>query len=191
MEDLHEDDFLLKRRILKDGMKKSNEVSHIEKVPANTLLKIEEDLKKNDLGKARDRLHGLIATYPDEIDLRRKLGDIYYALKYPSMAGRYWYLEKNKTSEMQHACIEFEKSMGNDPFQIVRALKFKGDKEIVKDLEFSENFSPVQKKVTEKLLEEPEDSAFDKLIVTGCLSVIVGTVVFAVIGVYSFVEWLF
>ncbi|MEK3808080.1 DUF6584 family protein [Bacillus sp. FSL H8-0547] len=165
-------------------------MSHIEKVPANTLLKIEEDLKKNDLGKARDRLHGLIATYPDELELRRKLGDIYYALKYPSMAGRYWYLEKNKTLEMQHACIEFEKSMGNDPFQIVRALKFKGDKEIVKDLEFSENFSPVQKKVTEKLLEEPEDSVFDKLLVAGCLTVLVGTVLFAVLGVYSFVEWL-
>ncbi|WP_411335103.1 DUF6584 family protein [Metabacillus indicus] len=157
----------------------------MEKVPNKTLSKIEEDIKKNDLGKARDRLHGLIATYPDEIELRRKLGDIYYALKYPSMAGRYWYLEKNKTPDMQHACIEFEKSMGHDPFQIVRALKFKGDKEIVKDLKFSENLSPVHKKVTEKLLEEPEDSLFDKLLVVGCLSVLVGTIVFAVIGVYS------
>ncbi|WP_282032849.1 DUF6584 family protein [Metabacillus indicus] len=165
-------------------------MSLIEKVPANTLLKIEEDIKKNDLGKARDRLHGLIATYPNELELRRKLGDIYYALKYPSMAGRYWYLEKNKTPEMQHACIEFEKSMGNNPFQIVRAIKFKGDKEIVKDLEFSENFSPVQKKVTEKLLEEPEDSVFDKLLVVGCLAVLVGTILFAVLGLYSFVEWL-
>ncbi|TDL83396.1 DNA helicase [Peribacillus frigoritolerans] len=162
----------------------------MEKVPANTLLKIEEDIKKNDLGKARDRLHGLIATYPDELELRRKLGDIYYELKYPSMAGRYWYLEKNKTPEMQHACIEFEKSMGNNPFQIVRALKFKGDKEILKNLEFSDNFSPVQKKVTEKLLEEPEDSVIDKLLVVGCLSVIFGTIVFAFIGVYSFVKWI-
>jgi hypothetical protein len=31
------------------------------------------------------------------------------------MAGRYWYLEENKTPEMVKACIEFEKSMGNDP----------------------------------------------------------------------------
>ena len=162
----------------------------IEKVPNKTLLKIEEDIKKNDLGKARDRLHGLIATYPNELELRRKLGDIYYALKYPSMAGRYWYLEQNKTPEMEHACIEFEKSMGNDPFQIVRALKFKGDKEIVNDLKLSENFSPVQRKVTEKLLEDPEDSVFDKLLVVGCLTVLVGTILFAVLGMYSFVEWL-
>lgn len=165
-------------------------MSLIEKVPANTLLKIEEDIKKNDLGKARDRLHGLIATYPNELELRRKLGDIYYALKYPSMAGRYWYLEQNKTPEMEHACIEFEKSMGNDPFQVVRALKFKGDKEIVNDLKLRENFSPVHKKVTEKLLEEPDDSVFDKLLVVGCLTVLVGTILFAVLGMYSFVEWL-
>ncbi|MEM5015541.1 DUF6584 family protein [Metabacillus indicus] len=162
----------------------------MEKAPNKTLSKIEEDLKKNDLGKARDRLHGLIATYPNELELRRKLGDIYYSLKYPSMAGRYWYLEQSKTPEMEHACIEFEKSMGNNPFQIVRALKFKGDKEIVKDLKFGGNFSPVHKKVTEKLLEEPDDSVFDKLLVVGCLTVLVGTILFAVLGMYSFVEWL-
>lgn len=39
------------------------------------------------------------------------------------MAGRYWYLEENKTSEMVKACNEFEKSMGNDPNRITRNLK--------------------------------------------------------------------
>ncbi len=62
----------------------------IEKMPVNTLKKIEEDILKNDLGKARDRLHGLISTYPNDLELRKKLGEIYFELKHPSMAGRYW-----------------------------------------------------------------------------------------------------
>ena len=66
------------------------------------------------------------------------MGDIYFALKYPSMAGRYWYLEKNKTSEMVKACILFEKSLGNDSFRIARALKFKGDSEILIRLELDQ-----------------------------------------------------
>ncbi|UAL54712.1 MULTISPECIES: DUF6584 family protein [Metabacillus] len=162
----------------------------MEKLPVKTIKKIEEDIKKNDLGKARDRLHGLISTYPNELELRRKLGDIYFTLKYPSMAGRYWYLEKNKTPEMIQACIQFEKTMGNDPFLIARALKFKGDNEILKNLELDQVISPVQDKVKEKLQEEPDDSLYDKLFVIGCFSIIILTILFAIIGVYSLFNWL-
>ncbi|MGG4489830.1 DUF6584 family protein [Metabacillus idriensis] len=154
------------------------------------MMKIEEDIKKNDLGKARDRLHGLISTYPNELGLRRKLGDIYFTLKYPSMAGRYWYLEKNKTPEMIKACIQFEKTMGNDTFLIARALKFKGDNEILKNLELEQINSPVHNKVIESLLEEPDDTMFDKLLVIGCFSIIILIILFTLIGVYSFFNWL-
>lgn len=163
---------------------------YIEKLPVKTIKKIEEDIKKNDLGKARDRLHGLISTYPNELELRRKLGDIYFTLKYPSMAGRYWYLEKNKTPKMIKACIQFEKTMGNDPFLIARALKFKGDNEILKNLELDQVISPVQDKVKEKLQEEPDDSLYDRLFVIGCFSIIILTILFALIGVYSLFNWL-
>ena len=33
------------------------------KIPRKTLKRIEEDIENNNLGKARDRLHGLIFTY--------------------------------------------------------------------------------------------------------------------------------
>ncbi|GKU82933.1 hypothetical protein NCCP28_23290 [Niallia sp. NCCP-28] len=99
----------------------------IEKIPAKTLKKLEEDLQKNDLGKARDKLHGLISTYPNELQLRKKLEDIYFELKYRSMAGRYWYLEESKAPEMVRACIQFEKIMGKDSKRIARALRYKGD----------------------------------------------------------------
>ncbi|OIK14582.1 DNA helicase [Bacillus sp. MUM 116] len=160
-------------------------------IPVKTLKKIEEDINKNDLGKARDRLHGLISTYPNELELRKKLGDIYFELKYPSMAGRYWYLEENKTPEMVKACKEFEKSMGNDPNRIARTLKYRGDIEILKRLELDREISPIKNKVKEKLLQESEDSLQDKLVTIGCISILILIIMFVVIGVYAFFNWIF
>ncbi|KKI89818.1 DNA helicase [Bacillus sp. SA1-12] len=160
-------------------------------MPVNTLKKIEEDILKNDLGKARDRLHGLISTYPNELELRKKLGEIYFELKHPSMAGRYWYLEENKTPEMVKACTEFEKSMGNDPIRIARALKYKGNTEILKRLELDQAITSTQNKVKKKLIEEPKDSLEDKLVTFGCLSIIILIIIFTLIGVYTFFNWIF
>ena len=161
----------------------------IEKIPIKTIKKVEEDIEKNDLGKARDRLHGLVSTYPDELEVRRKLGDIYFALKYPSMAGRYWYLEKNKTSEMVEACIQFEKNMGNDPVRIARALKFKGDSEIINRLQLNQEISPLQYKVKEKLTEEPDDTLGDKLVTIGCITILILIILFTLIGIYALFSW--
>ena len=167
------------------------EACFIEKIPIKTIKKIEDDIEKNDLGKARDRLHGLISTYPNQLELRRKLGDIYFALKYPSMAGRYWYLEKNKTPEMAEACTQFEKSMGNDPIRIARALKFKGDSEIIKGLELDQEISPIQNKVKEKLIEEPSETMEDKLVTIGCITILILIIFFTLIGISTLFSWIF
>ncbi|MED3728456.1 DUF6584 family protein [Priestia filamentosa] len=169
----------------------TNEVFPIEKIPIKTLKKIEEDIKKNDLGKARDRLHGLISTYPNELALRKKLGDIYFLLKYPDMAGRYWYLEENKTPEMVEACLQFEKSMGNDPIAIAKGLKFKGESEILEKLELRQWTSSIQPKVKESLLEEPQETFIDKVVIFGFFSILILTILFALIGVYTVFNWIF
>jgi hypothetical protein len=84
-----------------------------------TLRRIEQDIVSGDYGKARDRLHGLLGSYPHDLSLRRMLGDIYWHLQYPVMAGRYWYLEEEKTPAMSVACAAFERSCGSDPVQIL------------------------------------------------------------------------
>ncbi|MFJ8102170.1 DUF6584 family protein [Lysinibacillus sp. NPDC096212] len=162
----------------------------MEKKISKTLKGIEEDIKNDDLGKARDRLHGLISTFPNELELRKKLGDIYFELKYPAMAGRYWYLEENKTPLMVHACIEFEKSMGNDINNIARALKYKGDIELLKGMELD---PALLYKVKEKLVEEPDVPIEGKQnwIIFGCLSIIILIFIFALVGVYTFFKWIF
>ena len=102
-------------------------------MPLNeTLKKVEEDIRTGDLGKARARLHGLIASYPNNLDLRKQLGDIYWNLHMPAMAGRYWYLVEDKDERMQAARKRFEGEFRNDPYHMLLALKFKGDREAMK-----------------------------------------------------------
>ncbi|MEI4799754.1 DUF6584 family protein [Bacillus sp. NPDC077411] len=163
----------------------------INNIPKKTLKKIENDITNNDLGKARDRLHGLISTYPNALDLRKKLGDVYYKLQHPAMAGRYWYLEEQKTSEMIEACSLFEKSMGNNANQIARALKFKGDNEIIQKLCSEPIASSLQEKVKESMIEEYEETWQDKLVPFGCISALILIILFALLGIYTVFDWIF
>ncbi|MGR6898977.1 DNA helicase [Rummeliibacillus sp. BSL5] len=165
----------------------------MEKKIAKTLKRIEEDIENDDLGKARDRLHGLISTFPNELDLRKMLGDIYFKLKYPAMAGRYWYLEKNKTPRMIEACIVFENSMGKDINKIARALKYKGDIEILRGLELDPELLSIQHKVKEKIIEESDEPKEDnhKPVIFGCLSIIILIITFTLVGVYTVFNWIF
>ena len=57
-----------------------------------TLAKVHAEIDSGRLYQARDRLHGLVRSYPDNLELRWLLGDIYWRLNYPAMAGRWWWL---------------------------------------------------------------------------------------------------
>jgi len=92
-----------------------------------TLTKVELDIASGNLGEARDRLHGLVSSYPYDLSLRSRLAEVYWRLQYPAMAGRYWYLKEDKSSEMVAACRQFERSCGGDPLIMLQALRFRGD----------------------------------------------------------------
>ena len=95
--------------------------------PSRALSRVQDDLDRGDLGQARDRLHGLIAQYSEDLSLRARLAEVYAELRYPRMAGRYWYLEGDKSPQMQEACRAFEESCGRDALQMLLAIKFRGD----------------------------------------------------------------
>lgn len=99
----------------------------------DTLKKIYSEIEAGNLGKARDRLHGLMVTYPDDIHIRELLGDLYWRMHLPAMAGRYWYLTETSGVHVETARIAFEKSFGNDPIRIMIALKFRGDPDKLSD----------------------------------------------------------
>lgn len=93
---------------------------------SNLLRQAKADIAAGQLGMARQRLHTLVQLFPDDLSLRRCLGDVYGKLQYPERAGCYWYLEEKKTPEMEVACEKFEKACGRKPYSILRALKLKG-----------------------------------------------------------------
>lgn len=66
-----------------------------------------EDIEAGRLGIARDRLESLIVSFPDELHIREKLGEVYFKLGYPIEAGRYWALVEDPTPEQEEAIKRF------------------------------------------------------------------------------------
>jgi hypothetical protein len=170
-----------------------------------TLIKVEQDIAGGDLGKARDRLHGLIAAYPDDLSLRSQLGDVYERLQYPAMAGRYWYLVEKKTPDMLAACNQFEQTCGNDSLQILRSLKFRGDPEAIEDEFAAKRLQSLQKRVSseygftvdfnkpgdEKYVPTRKNKFLSALSKLGCVVIILAMLALLVIGGIATYRWFF
>ncbi|MBE0476769.1 MAG: hypothetical protein IBX62_06730 [Coriobacteriia bacterium] len=93
---------------------------------AETLGRVEADIERGDLGKARDRLLGLLRTYPANLYVRDRLGEVYWRLQYPELAGRYWYLFEPVTPEMERACAAFERKFAADARPMLAEISYRG-----------------------------------------------------------------
>lgn len=91
-----------------------------------TLLGARADAQGGDLARARDRLLGLLSTFPASLEVRRELGDLYWRLGDPARAGCLWYLEEVVDERVAEALRAFEKRFGGDPGLMFRALKLRG-----------------------------------------------------------------
>jgi hypothetical protein len=98
-----------------------------------TLQRIRDDIKRGSLGNARDRLHGLLATYPDDLSLRTRLAEVYWQLRHPGMAGLYWFLAPERNDDIQTAITEFERECGGDPWIMLTRLKLRWNPEFMPD----------------------------------------------------------
>lgn len=117
---------------------------------AQTLERVQEDVRMRDYGKAIARLHGLLGSYPDNLDLREQLGEVYWHLQMPAMAGRYWYFVESKDERMQAACKRFEDEFRNDPFHMLSALKFKGSTEAIKGTYAGQVLDDLERRASQK-----------------------------------------
>lgn len=64
-----------------------------------TLRKAAEELQRGDLAsvlRARQRVAGLVGTFPDRLDLRERLAEVYRVLGQPAQAGRWTYLSEER-----------------------------------------------------------------------------------------------
>lgn len=67
-----------------------------------TLGKAAEEMRQGDLAsvlRARQRIAGLVGTYPHRLDLRDRLAEVYRVLGQPAQAGRWTYLSDERDPE--------------------------------------------------------------------------------------------
>ena len=163
-----------------------------------TLEQAERDFGEGKLGIARDRLHGLILSSPNDVSLRSRLGDVYSKLGYPIDAGRSWFLDEDLTAEKRDAVDQFVRSCNGDSHVILKRLKVRCPPAVL-----STSFA--QKKVDE-LIEDcakrgihPPDfkklrpheqpkTLKDSLQMYGCIVAVIILVVLFSLGVVTAIE---
>ncbi|WP_030216129.1 DUF6584 family protein [Streptomyces sp. NRRL WC-3626] len=64
-----------------------------------TLARVDADLAAGRVPLARQRLRGLVSSYPTDLTLRRRLAEVYRLYGEPAEAGRWMYLEEDRDAD--------------------------------------------------------------------------------------------
>ncbi|MEU6474252.1 DUF6584 family protein [Streptomyces massasporeus] len=88
----------------------------------DTLARVDADLAAGRVPVARQRLRGLVSSFPNDLALRRRLAEVYRLYAEPAEAGRWMYLEQDR-DEAETAA--FEARYRTAP-QRMRALAWQG-----------------------------------------------------------------
>ncbi|MGW4228044.1 DUF6584 family protein [Streptomyces sp. NPDC004980] len=89
---------------------------------AGTLARVDADLAVGRIPVARQRLRGLVSSFPRERAPRRRLAEVYRLYGEDAEAGRWMYLEEDRAPEETAA---FEERYA-DPVRRMRALAWRG-----------------------------------------------------------------
>ncbi|MFJ4467805.1 DUF6584 family protein [Streptomyces sp. NPDC089424] len=87
-----------------------------------TLARVDADLAAGRVPVARQRLRGLVSSYPTDLELRRRLAEVYRLYGEPAQAGRWMYLEQDRDAAETSA---FEARYPSGPRRM-RALAWQG-----------------------------------------------------------------
>jgi len=108
------------------------------------LAGIRKAIGDGDVEEAKRRIRGIPILVSPGSRFAREIGDLYWELGFPAMAGRYWYLLEEKTEQMLSACQEFERSRGHNPWAIFTELG-------------GPNLSPYAKATIDRLRKETQE----------------------------------
>ncbi|MFJ2825976.1 DUF6584 family protein [Streptomyces toxytricini] len=87
-----------------------------------TLARVDADLAAGRVPVARQRLRGLISSFPRDLTLRRRLAEVYRLYGDAAEAGRWMYLEEDRNADETAA---FEARYGSPGWRM-RALAWQG-----------------------------------------------------------------
>jgi hypothetical protein len=94
------------------------------------MRRVEEDVAAGRLSMARQRLRGLVGSYPQRLDLREQLADLYRREGILSQAGRWSFLSESRDYEELRA---FEREYA-DPVDRMRAVGWRGPEDAAGEL---------------------------------------------------------
>ncbi|WP_329283017.1 DUF6584 family protein [Streptomyces sp. NBC_00691] len=89
---------------------------------SNTLARVDADLDAGRVPMARQRLRGLVSSFPSEATPRRRLAEVYRLYGDAAEAGRWMYLEEDRDAEETAA---FEQRYGTPGWRM-KALAWRG-----------------------------------------------------------------
>ncbi|MFF2079056.1 DUF6584 family protein [Kitasatospora sp. NPDC058162] len=163
-----------------------------------TLLKVDADLRAGRIPVARQRLRGLVASYPADLTVRRRLAEVYRLYGEPAEAGRWAYLEEDRDPaetaafEGRHAdplrrmaALAWHTSERSAPTETARTRL--GDLRVAASAHAGRPVSWGREGQAAQQAAE-EDSAWD-LACAGLALVGLLLLGFAVLGVVTFVRW--
>ncbi|MEU1282663.1 DUF6584 family protein [Kitasatospora sp. NPDC005856] len=163
-----------------------------------TLAKVDADLRAGRIPVARLRLRGLVASYPADLTVRRRLAEVYRLYGEPAEAGRWAYLDADR-DPAETAAFE---ARHPDPLDRMVALAWRGSERSAQTetararlAELRETASahagrPVHwQHVHDRARHPVQDDSAGPLACAGL--VLAGLVLlgFAVLGVVTFVSW--
>ncbi|MFC8761300.1 DUF6584 family protein [Streptomyces sp. NPDC057193] len=118
----------------------------------NTLARVDADIAAGRIPMARQRLRGLVSSYPRDLPLRRRLAEVYRMYGDAAEAGRWMYLEEDRTAEETAAFEARYKSPGRR----MKALAWRGP-ETLAGTTFAEEQLVTVRTACAELLGRPVD----------------------------------
>jgi hypothetical protein len=87
-----------------------------------TLARVDDDVAAGRTSLARQRLRGLVGSFPERLDLRERLAAVYRLEGDSAQAGRWSYLHESADPVELDA---FERAYSRDPVQMMKALAWR------------------------------------------------------------------
>jgi hypothetical protein len=155
------------------------------------LTAVRTAISSGQLEEATNRLGAICCYTPPDFSHFKEIGDLYWELGFPAMAGRYWYLLDNKTDKMLSACDEFQRSLGNNPASIIRVLDpwfLEPPPEIESKLEELRNRSQDFQRQYHGEQENPQ-SILPRILFFGCAVLMTIMMFIFVSGIIFIIQW--
>jgi len=88
----------------------------------SAVTRAEEDIRRGDLGAARQRLASYLGTRGYDPELLDRIGRISHDMRDIAQAGRYWFLATASGPDIERAIAAFLRNAGHDPAIIASQL---------------------------------------------------------------------